>query len=219
MIDMRSAVRRIPLATEAYEITTTRTRMLTTRRRVAEVLADRREIKLDLGGGYQPGRNGWMNVDVSREADLFWDLRYGIPFPDARVDHIYSSHLFEHLTFQQGQALLSECLRVMKPGASFSIVVPNARLYVDMYMGVRDVPPNAFGWEPAFNRTTPIDALNYVAYMAGEHKYLFDLENLLHILAASGLHGVTDRRFDPELDMAERDFESIYAVGFKPIDD
>ena len=48
-------------------------------------------------------------------------------------------------------------------------------------MGARDIPEDYFGWRPAFNSTTSIDAINYVAYMGGEHKYMFDQENLLHI--------------------------------------
>jgi hypothetical protein len=51
--------------------------------------------------------------------------------------------------------------------------------------------------------------------MAGEHKYMFDQENLLHILTAKGFVNVSARAFDPEIDMQERDFESIYAIGYK----
>ena len=140
----------------------------------------------------------------------------GIPFTDNSVSRIYSSHMFEHLTYSEAQGLLDECMRALKPGGSFSIVVPNAGMYIEGYVGQRDLPSEYFGWEPAYNRTTRIDALNYVAYMAGEHKYMFDQENLLHILTAKGFVNVSARAFDPETDMQERDFESIYAIGYKP---
>jgi hypothetical protein len=83
-------------------------------------------------------------------------------------------------------------------------------------MGTRELPQDFFAWDPAYNGTTRIDALNYIAYMAGEHKYLFDRENLLHILNAAGFDHVAPREFDPETDLAERDYESLYAIGFKP---
>ena len=216
MSGLRETIRRIPFATEIYELTTTKAKMVSSRKQVRAILAAGREISLDLGGGYRPGQNGWINVDVSNESDLFWDLRYGIPFPDASVDRIYSSHLFEHLTYEQGQGLLDESMRALKPGGSFSIVVPNARMYVEWYTGAREIPADADTWAPAYNNTTGIDALNYVAYMAGEHKYMFDQVNLLHILNAKGFDRVTQRAFDPETDLAERDFESIYAIGYKP---
>ncbi|MHB1068177.1 MAG: class I SAM-dependent methyltransferase [Candidatus Nanopelagicales bacterium] len=213
----RAAIRtRIPFSAEAYEATRRLARRPGARRRVREVLASGRPVLLDLGGGYEPGRNGWLNIDISNEADIFWDLGGGIPFPDGTVDRVYSSHLFEHLTFDQGQALLAECLRVLKPGADISIAVPNARMYIEAYLGQRTLPEEYFGWQPAYNGTTPIDAVNYVAYMAGEHRYMFDQENLLHVLRLAGFEGVSERAMDPEVDRPERDFESIYAVGHKP---
>ena len=82
-------------------------------------------------------------------------------------------------------------------------------------MNQREVPLAFYGWEPAFNNTTAIDAINYVAYMGGEHKYMFDQENLLHILLEAGLTNVSARAMDPETDKPERDYESLYAQGFK----
>ena len=51
--------------------------------------------------------------------------------------------------------------------------------------------------------------------MSGEHKYMFDQENLLHLLRSAGLTDVSERPFDPTCDRAERDFESLYAKGTK----
>ena len=206
----------IPFSTEVYEYTDSRIKLRRSRRNLHELIASGRELLLDIGGGYRSGTNGWLTVDMSNECDIYWDLRLGMPFPNNSVAKIYSSHLFEHLTYAEGQKLMDECLRVLKPGGSFSIVVPNAQMYIEWYTGTREVPPGAFGWLPGYNQTTGIDALNYVAYMAGEHKYMFDQENLLHILQAKGFENVVKRDFDPETDMAERDFESIYAIGYKP---
>lgn len=67
----------------------------------------------------------------------------------------------------------------------------------------------------AFNKTTIIDYVNYIAYMDGHHKYMFDIENLLRILELTKFPNVRQRRFDPILDMKEREFESIYAEAVK----
>ncbi len=216
MGSLRERVRTgIPFSTDVYEYVGARRRMIRSRRQAAELARSGRPLWLDLGGA-GPGRGGWVCVDMTRECDLFWDLRLGLPFPDGRVARIYSSHLFEHLSFREGQALMDECLRVLEPGGSFSICVPDAELYIDGYLGRRELPEEYFGWDPAFNRTTRIDALNYIAYMAGEHRYMFDRENLVHILRAKGFAGVVERAFDPETDLAERAYESIYAIGYKP---
>lgn len=217
MSSIRERVRTaVPFSTDVYEFATSKWKMRPTKSHVKSLLDSNKKIKLDLGGA-DPGHNGWLSIDMTDHCDLYWDLRLGIPFPNSSVDHIYSSHLFEHLTYKEGQVLLKESLRVLKSGGTFSICVPNARIYIEGYLGIRDVPAEYFGWKEAFNETTSIDAINYVAYMDGEHKYMFDIENLLHILTLAGFTDVTERSIDPLLDRPERDYESLYAIGTKPI--
>jgi len=206
----------IPFSTDVYEFTISKWKMRPTKAQVGKLLKSNRQIKLDLGGA-DPGENGWLSIDVTQQCDLYWDLRLGIPFPNSSIDALYSSHLFEHLTFKEGQELLKECIRVLKPGGIFSICVPNAQIYIEGYMGVREVPSEFFGWKPAFNETTAIDAINYVAYMDGEHKYMFDQENLLYIMQIAGFTDVAARSMDPSIDRPERDYESLYAQGVKPL--
>lgn len=218
MAGLREFVRtKIPFSTGIYEQVEHKRRRRASERQIAEIKASGQPIKLDIGGGYRSGVNGWITVDTSYECDLYWDLREGIPFADGTVDAVYSSHLFEHLTYSEGQGLLHECLRALKPGGVFSIAVPNARMYIEGYLGLREIPPEYFGWKRAYHGTTAIDAVNYVAYMDGEHKYMFDQENLVHVLQQAGFTDVHERDFDPETDMQERDFESVYAIGVKPL--
>ena len=216
MTSVREAIRtKVPFSTPVYEHLTARRRMAPTPAKVKQLLASENPVKLDIGGG-GPGRSGFTSIDVTQDCDLYWDLRKGIPFPDGTVDVVYSSHLFEHLTFDQGQTVLRECLRVLKPGGLFSISVPDARMYIEVYLGIREVPQEYFAWAPAFNSTTRIDAINYIAYMGGEHQYMFDSENLEHVLALAGFVDVKSRNFNPMIDVLEREYESIYAEGVKP---
>jgi predicted SAM-dependent methyltransferase len=188
---------------------------LSTKRKVAALLKEKREFCVEIGSGDKK-RDGWTTVDVTKNCDLYWDLRYGIPFPNKSVKKIYSSHLFEHLSFQEARKLLAECRRVLVPGGKFLICVPNARLYLEAYARGETLDPNIFfGWKPAYNNTTRIDYANYVAYMDGGHKYMFDEENLVYILKLNGLRNARLRSFDAGLDMPERDHESIYAEAEK----
>ena len=174
-------------------------------------------IRLDLGGGDAPGSTGWLNIDVTDGADIYWDLRRGIPFGDGRVEAVYSSHLLEHMPFAEGQALLAEAYRVLAPGGTISICVPNAALYLRAYANDQQLPSEYFTWSPALNGTTRIDMVNYVAYMGGAHAYMFDTENLIRRLELVGFTQVRERQFDPAVDLQEREFESIYALGHKEI--
>lgn len=174
-------------------------------------------VRLDLGGGDSSGTKGWLNIDVTGGADIHWDLRRGIPFSDGRVESIYSSHLLEHMPFADGQALLAEAYRVLAPGGTISICVPNAEMYLRAYTEGQQLPSDFFTWSPAVNGTTQIDMVNYVAYMGGAHAYMFDIENLICRLELVGFTQVHERAFDPAVDLQERAFESIYAIGHKGI--
>lgn len=92
-------------------------------------------IRINLGCGrcFHPD---WVNLD-SAPGDpgvLPCDVRRPLPFADGSVDAIYSSHLLEHLTADEGAALLAECFRVLKPGGIIRVVVPDlegiARAYL-----------------------------------------------------------------------------------------
>lgn len=107
------------------------------------------KLKLNLGCGMTVVE-GWINVDYSlgarltqlpvlgwlaKKLGLFnvqWDsriklhdLRKTLPWQDASVDVVYSSHTLEHMSREDGRSLLIECLRVLKPGGLLRIVVPD----------------------------------------------------------------------------------------------
>lgn len=195
-----------------------------TRKKRNERLVDLRlrnmeTIRLELGAGRS--REGWTTIDLAN-ADIRLDLTAEpIPFPDNSVDHIYSSHTFEHFTYPEPmRQILAECRRCLKPGGVFDICVPNARPYIEAYCAKAPFPYPADRLHlPALVTHTNghIDIINYIAYMGGIHKYMFDEENLLNILRNAGFADVRLRGFNPETDHPWRDMESLYAVGVKPL--
>ena len=185
---------------------------------VNDCLNSENSIKLELGSWKKYGTNGWKTIDTVDECDITWDLKDGIPFPDCSVDTIYSSHFLEHLTFEQGQRMLKECLRVMRPGALFSICLPDALIFIDAYFNPEKYPQEKYcAYTKAFSGTTPLSYLNYIAYMDGHHHYLFDQAEIIAILTKAGLFNAEGRGFNPELDDESRDYQSIYAQAYKLI--
>jgi predicted SAM-dependent methyltransferase len=183
---------------------------------IKRLLNERNIVYLEVGAGDKKGNNGWITIDMTKHCDIYWDLRKGIPFPKASIKKIYSSHFLEHLTFSEGQIFLDECLRVLVTGGTFSICIPNAKLYIEAYLNSQNLDESQFfGHKPAFLHTTKIDYVNYMAYMDGHHKYMFDEENIIFILKSKGFKNVRLRMFDPSLDLKERDFESIYVEAEK----
>ena len=69
----------------------------------------------------------WENIDFSpidarvKKVNLLGRL----PYPDNYFDCAYSSHFLEHLTPESARSVLTEVLRVLKPGAILRLVVPD----------------------------------------------------------------------------------------------
>ena len=81
---------------------------------------------LNLGCGSSI-HSSWRNFDVNplTEEIEYWDAKQGIPFKSESVDCVYHSHLLEHLVPEDGQILLEECFRVLKPKGILRVVVPD----------------------------------------------------------------------------------------------
>ncbi len=176
-------------------------------------------VKLELGSGPVRGGDGWVTMDSMPGADLRWDLRRPLPFPDNRVSQIYTSHLLEHFEFKDTVRLLRECWRILEPGGTISVCVPDASIYIRAYTG-GEWPEGKASTDflthgPALLSDSPLDIVNYIAYMDGHHKHMFDAKSLLAALTAAGFGDAQVRPFQPGRDLEERRHESIYARATK----
>lgn len=85
-------------------------------------------MKLNIGGQQTLGRfpEGWTCVDILPGADIHCDIAESpLPFSDATVDAIYCSHVLEHIWPWRLEFTLNEFQRVLAPGKSIRIVVPD----------------------------------------------------------------------------------------------
>mgnify|MGYP001608609104 CR=1 FL=1 len=82
---------------------------------------------LDLGCGTAK-QMGYIGLDhyPFPGVNIVRDLRRGLPFDDDSIDSIYSAHCFEHFAGEDLIFLIEECWRVSKPGAEWTIIVPDA---------------------------------------------------------------------------------------------
>jgi SAM-dependent methyltransferase len=101
---------------------------------VGEGLASRshtheRPIKLNLGCGDKI-LPGYINIDVSesragKRPDILCDLRDLSQIPDNFADEVLSVHVIEHFYQWEVRNVLSEWIRVLKPGGKLVIECPN----------------------------------------------------------------------------------------------
>lgn len=172
-------------------------------------------IKLEIGSGPRKGVKGWTTLDLSDGSDLNWDLTVGLPFPDSTLAEIYTSHTLEHFSRDQIVKLLQECYRCLQNNGSIRVCVPDASIYINAYTESPDKFKPIDVFEPAYVIDTPIDYINYTAYMCGHHHHMFDKENLINLLRKAGFGNASISNYDERYDIAIRDWESIYAVAVK----
>ena len=79
-------------------------------------------------------RKRYERLKGTDPAIIAWDLRRGIPFPEASFDLVYHSHFLEHLPKALAPAFLQECSRVLKPRGLLRVVVPDIRYWAEKYL-------------------------------------------------------------------------------------
>lgn len=184
---------------------------------IQSLLKSEQPIKVELGSGKRPGMEDWNSIDLGSDSDIQIDLSLPLPFPDNCVTKIYSSHLLEHFSYPKPMTdLLEECYRILKPGGVFSVAVPNAKIYLDAYFSSEEFEYKKYCVHDAgLTFKSRIEYVNYIAYMGGHHRHMFDEENLVIILSDVGFKNVRIRQFDPSIDVESRRYETIYAEGIK----
>ncbi len=83
---------------------------------------------------------GWINIDrVARAPDVRTDIDLTqLPWPDASVAAILAEHLFEHLTFAEEQQVWTEAARVLRPGGTLTVEVPDFEWVCACFLAAQD---------------------------------------------------------------------------------
>lgn len=116
-----------------------------------ESISDNRHM-LNIGCGHRYHRD-WTNIDLSPATPdvIGYNILKGLPFETGSFDVVYHSHILEHLSRVDGQTLMQECYRVLKPGGVIRVVVPDlaysCRLYLQCLDEVRNDPQSTMARE------------------------------------------------------------------------
>lgn len=178
------------------------------------------DLLINLGCG-SSALEGWVNVDIARgpSIDVVWDLRQGLPFADGSCAAIFSEHVIEHVTKEDGLKLLRECHRVLQRGGVLRLSTPDAEKYLRSYAGDRE-----FLRHPEFPQPveTPLERINIMMREGGQHLWVYDSEALCLLLRSAGFASCTEQQFGvsqhprmQNLDAATRRFESLYVEAVK----
>jgi predicted SAM-dependent methyltransferase len=172
------------------------------------------EIRLHVGCGATRLDN-WVNVDLTgSRADLFWDLRCRLPFPNDSIAAIFHEHMLEHLPLSKALSFTQECWQLLRPGGVLRIGVPDFGRYAQSY-----------AYDSRFidmlrpGRPTPLLAVTEIVYLSG-HQSVWDAPTLLLMLREIGFCKVKVRKYgesvlQPPPDSEHRRMETLYVEAIK----
>ncbi len=183
----------------------------------AKKYAGKKDLKLNLGCGFTI-KPGWVNVDFNPKCELSLDLREKLPLDDNSCEMIYSEHFFEHLGYPDETGfLLKESLRVLKPGGTFSVGVPDTEWPLLAYGDSQKY--DYFDYAKKLFHPwcdTKLQHINEHFRQNGEHKYAWDFETMESVLQKLGYVNIKRRNFNPELDSEKRQLGTLYVDAQKP---
>ncbi len=171
---------------------------------------------------------GWLNFDASptlrferiplvgalytrNKARFPKEVRYGdivkgLPLPEGSCHAVYCSHVLEHLALEDCRAALRNTYRILEPGGTFRLVLPDLRAGIENYL--KNGTPDA---AHQFIRDTHLGDERrrrgvrglLVAWLSNsKHLWMWDYEALAHELESAGFVDVRRAQFGDSPDPA-----------------
>jgi predicted SAM-dependent methyltransferase len=100
---------------------------------IAEYLSSHQLHKLQIGAGENP-LPGWLNTDIEPNTPgvLYVNASERFPFADCTFDYVFSEHMLEHVSYQQGCFMLNEIFRVLRAGGRVRIATPDMVQFMEL---------------------------------------------------------------------------------------
>jgi predicted SAM-dependent methyltransferase len=181
-------------------------------------MGDQRRLNWGRGGG---ARRGWINAHPAAGpgVDLVADIRDELPIESGTIDYAVGVNTLQELAFPELVPALVELQRVLRPGGTLRLVVPDLDAAIRAYTEHDD---DRFPVGPDQIRSR---GGRFIAHMleGGNSRVLFTFDLIEELLVAAGFvdvtacrPGETASRFQEivELDCRERD--SIFVEATRP---
>ena len=152
-------------------------------------------LRLNLGAG-RVDLPGFTNVDRKTGNEV-----YPLSLPNESVEEIVASHVLEHFSHREIRAVLTDWVRVLKPGGKIRIAVPDTEEVARLYLA--GAPVNIQGYLMGGHN----DADDF-------HRCLFDKESLVEEMMSVGLERIGP--WDAPASGCAAGPHSLNLQGFKP---
>ncbi len=131
------------------------------------------------------------------------DVTRRLPFAESTADAVYFSHLLEHLYHDDGQRLLRESWRILKPDGVIRVVVPDTEHHMESYRAEKSRGEEGaclrlnerLMYRPLTSRRSLVARAYTALTDFHSHKFMYDRPYLASCLRAAGFTDVSERQF------------------------
>jgi predicted SAM-dependent methyltransferase len=154
----------------------------------------------------------------------YGDATKGLPIASGSCAVVYSSHMLEHLDRREADQFLREAYRILDKGGIIRIAVPDLEKKVIKYNKSGDA--DAFVESMLMCASKPVTMAQKIRSLiagARHHHWMYDARSLCRLIQKHGFvdpealpAGQTKIRAPGQLDLYERQSESVYVEAIKP---
>ena len=168
---------------------------------VAEYLRGPGPHKLEIGAGPN-GKPGWLATDLNAGVAsngariIALDATKRFPIPTSSFDFIFTEHMIEHVNFDDGLSMLSECHRILKPDGVLRVVTPSLGLLLKVLSSDRSLLEERYrDWSVTTSDVYPPAVTN--AFFLNNfvrnwgHTFIYDHETLRLALKLAGFDDIS----------------------------
>jgi len=155
-----------------------------------------RKLQIAAGGN---NLEGWLNTDIKpTTGQAYLDATKTFPLADRSFRYIFGEQVIEHLTYQDGLAMLRECYRVLEPGGKLRIETPNLMKFIALFDAEKsedlrhyeDAKIKWHSWTPII---TPECLILNLQLISWGHQFVYDPLTLRASLARAGFQQIKEQ--------------------------
>ncbi|MCF8261501.1 MAG: methyltransferase domain-containing protein [Melioribacteraceae bacterium] len=192
------------------------------------------KIFAQFGCGYS-NPTGWINYDSSPtlrleklpligmfltknesrfpEGILYGDIVKGLPLPENSCDGLYSSHVLEHLAYEDLKTALKNSYKVLKPNGIFRMVLPDLETLATAYVeSNEEIASHKFMRHTILGvekRSRGLKNLIIELFGNSRHLWMWDYKGLSLELKNAGFRNIRKAKFN---DSSEAMFKKVEDV-------
>jgi predicted SAM-dependent methyltransferase len=181
---------------------------------IAKYLEEHPVRKLQIGAG-SSRLTGWLNTDIDPGTGglAFLDATTRFPFDDGEIHYIFSEHVIEHLTYDEGKFMAAEAFRVLAPGGKMRISTPNLTRFIELFDDNPSEEAKAYitgklMWHEWPREPNPAAIILNLQMSSWGHKFMYDIDTLGAMLRRVGFQNVQEFEENISRDPHLRDLEA-----------